>query len=158
MAKKNISLLLASCLLFVLLATSHTAECSGQTYTITEEQLTILETNLTQLKENNQMLLSLLNESNRELATADSSSMILEQELNQALAQIEILQSRLTELKSESEQAKSSLVTANEELASASESLKRSEEAHMKTESALRTQKILWQAIAIILGGVAIAK
>ena len=148
---------LLSALFALLLLLPWAGYCSA-TYEVTEEQLTILENNLTQLEQHNQELMTLLSESESDLTAASSESETLRAQLAEVQGQLAALRQELTQARSESETALQSLATANDELAKASASFKQSEKEHAKTESALRTQKTLWQVVAIILGGVAIAK
>ena len=148
---------LLSALFALLLLLPSVGFCSG-TYSLTEEQLTTLESNLTMLQQNNQELMTLLAESESDLTAASSESAELRAQLAEVQSQLSALKQELTQARSESETVLQSLKTANDDLANASASFKKSEQEHAKTESALRTQKTLWQVVAIILGGVAIAK
>ena len=144
--------------LFALLLLLPSAGYCSATYEVTEEQLTALEQNLTALQQNNQELMTLLSESESDLTAASSESAELRAQLEAVEIQLSTLKQELTQARSESETALQSLATANDELAKASASFKQFEKEHARTENNLRTQKTLWQIVAIILGGVAIAK
>lgn len=127
-----------------------TGYCS-QTYTITQEQLTTLETNLIQLKKNNSELQNLLNKSNQELMTASKQSEELNSQITKlktqlmtSQTQIQTLTQQLQTLKTQSQQAQDSLTIASEELNKVSQSLKISEQEQNK----LKKQRLLWQIIA----------
>lgn len=134
---------------FVFLPSS-SGYCSA-TYEITAEELTTLETNLSALEQNNNELRNLLTASNLDLTT-------LQTQLKASENQITQLENQLAELRSESETAKASLTTANEELAKAEKSLNEYAREQERVQSKLRTQKTLWQILAISLGVYAVAK
>ena len=46
----------------------------------------------------------------------------------------------------------------NDELQKASESFKASEAAHRRRENQLERQRLLWQIVSVIIGGVAVAR
>ena len=138
--------------------------CS-ETYTLTADQLQTLEVNLNQLQENNEMLKSLLNQSNQDLTMASEQSdelsnqiATLDNQLMESQNQIEILKQQLLTLKQQTAAAQTSLQTANEELQSASESFKTYARQQEKIESQLRTQKNIWQVIGGLAIGYAVSK
>lgn len=95
--KAEIILLLA-CLLYCFVP----LRCEAADYTITEAELTRLETNLTQLKAIN-------NQSQQE-------SKMLREQLAEAKKQLTMLTQQLNELKADSEQQQQLLQTANQSL------------------------------------------
>ena len=160
---KNIcvSVLLSLGLFFSLQSVGFCAE----TYTLTADQLQTLEVNLNQLQENNEMLKSLLNQSNQDLTMASEQSdelsnqiATLDNQLMESQNQIEILKQQLLTLKQQTAAAQTSLQTANEELQSASESFKTYARQQEKIESQLRTQKNIWQVIGGLAIGYAVSK
>ena len=137
----------------------------AEIYSLTADQLQTLETNLNQLQGNNEMLKNLLNQSNQDLMIASEESdglnnqiTMLNNQLEESQNQIEILKQQLLMLKQETAAAQTSLKTANEELQSASELFKKHEKAQAKIESQLKTQKTIWQIIAGLSIGYAVAK
>lgn len=124
--------------------------CS-QTYTVTEDELLTLEQHLNALQANNDALMMVLVESNEDLQTARSALTASRQEL-------QTLKTQLQTLKDEAIAARQSLQTANDELQKAAQSLKQSEAAHGKTESRLRTQRNIWEALFFVACGVAAAR
>lgn len=145
MAKKALRLLL--CLLFCLPA--HGLCCE-----ITTAQLETLESNLTALQANNQRLSELLSASESDLTTARSDLDSLLKELATANAELWRLKTELQTASDEAKQAKQSLRTANDELRNACQSARRLEQKRLRA----RRQRILWQAIAVAMGGVVIHK
>ena len=121
--RKAISFLL----LFVLLLSPSVSSASA--YTITEAQLTQLESIFDELKTVNETLLLESNQSARELIEARKQLKRLQDELTK-------LKEQLAMLKAESNQAQSDLVKINSELQLASESYKKSvSEANRKIKS-----------------------
>ena len=107
-----------SCLLlFVLLLLP--AVSSASAYTVTEAQLTELESIFSELRTVNETLLAGSNQSARDLIEAREQLKRLQDELTK-------LKEQLQGLKAESNQAQSVLAKANEELRLASESYKKS--------------------------------
>lgn len=148
MRKLSIILLLPA----LLLLSPSVCSCSEiPTYQISETQLMALENHLSALEANNAELMTLLNESEMELTEAT-------QQLNESKNQISELRRELQALKSESEAARQSLKTANEELQKASAYFKASEKEHERIEGRLRTQRNVWEALAVVLTGVCIAR
>lgn len=124
---------------------------AGATYTITAEELTTLEQHLTMLQNNNETLKSILSASGEELTEALNA-------LTTSQAELAKLKAELNLCKAEAESARQSLQTANSELQKALESVNESEREHRRRETQLERQRVLWQIIAVIVGGVAIAK
>ena len=107
-----------SCLLLLLLCWSP-AVSSASAYTVTEAQLTELESIFNELRTVNETLLLESNQSARDLIEAREQLKRLQGELTK-------LKEQLQGLKAESSQAQSVLAKANEELRLASESYKKS--------------------------------
>jgi len=127
-------------LLFVLWLSPSVSSASA--YSITEVELTQLESIFAELKTVNETLLLESNQSARELIGARRQLKLLQDELT-------TLKEQLARLKAESNQAQSSLAKANEELRLASESYKKSvNEANRKIRS------LEWQrgVLAVIAG------
>lgn len=124
--------------------------CSA-TYEITEQELTTLETNLSELADYNARLRQLLTESATDLTIAGSESETLRTELTEARRRLNELQAQLATLRSEAASANESLTRANAELTKAAQSLRESEAEHAKTEAALRNQRTGWQVLSIVL-------
>jgi len=126
--------------------------CSeSRTYTISETQLETLSYHLTALEQNNNELLSLLNESNLDLSEASLS-------LSESKKELETLKVQLAALQAETKRLDASLRTANAELQSARESFRRSEQERDKIEGRLRNQRNLWEFLCLVAVGVAVAK
>ena len=121
------------------------------TYQITEEELTALQNHLTVLETNNETLKNILSESNEDLTKALEALMKSQSELM-------TLKAQLTQAKSDAESAKASLKIANEELQKAAQYFKECEAAHAKTENRLRNQRNIWEFIAALAVGVAVAR
>ena len=133
-------------LLFVLLLSPSVSSASA--YTITEAQLTQLESIFDELKTVNETLLLESNQSARELIEARKQLKELQNELTK-------LKEQLAMLKAESNQAQSDLVKINSELKLASESYKKSvSEANRKIKS------LEWQRgiLAVVAGLLAVRR
>ena len=133
-------------LLFVLLLSPSVSSASA--YTITEAQLTQLESIFDELKTVNETLLLESNQSARELIEARKQLKRLQDELTK-------LKEQLAMLKAESNQAQSDLVKINSELKLASESYKKSvSEANRKIKS------LEWQRgiLAVVAGLLAVRR
>ena len=133
-------------LLFVLWLSPSVSSASA--YTITEAQLTQLESIFAELKTVNETLLLESNQSARELIEARKQLKRLQDELMRLKEQLAIL-------KAESNQAQSDLVKINSELRMASESYKKSvSEANRKINS------LEWQRgiLAVVAGFLAVRK
>ena len=133
-------------LLFVLLLSPSVSSASA--YTITEAQLTQLESIFDELKTVNETLLLESNQSARELIEARKQLKRLQDELTK-------LKEQLAMLKAESNQAQSGLVKINSELQLASESYKKSvSEANRKIKS------LEWQRgiLAVVAGFLAVRR
>ena len=136
-----------SCLLlFVLLLLP--AVSSASAYTVTEAQLTELESIFAELKTVNETLLAGSNQSVRDLIKAREQLKGLQHELAR-------LKEQLAMLKAESNQAQSSLAKANEELKLASESYKKS-----ASEAKQKIKSLEWQrnVLVVIAGFLAVRK
>ena len=136
-----------SCLLLLLLCLSP-ALSSASAYSVTEAQLTELESIFNELRTVNETLLAGSNQSARDLIEAREQLKRLRDELTK-------LKERLQGLKEESSQAQSILAKANEELKLASESYKKSaSEANQKIKS------LEWQrnVLVVIAGFLAVRK
>ena len=120
-------------------------------YQITEEELTALQNHLTVLETNNETLKNILSESNEDLTKALEALMKSQSELM-------TLKAQLTQAKSDAESAKASLKIANDELQKAAQYFKECEAAHAKTENRLRNQRNIWEFIAALAVGVAVAR
>jgi len=127
------------------------AEVAGPTYTITAAELEMLEQHLSALEMNNSTLKTILSESGEELTAALNA-------LTQSQAELTKLKAELQTCKNEAESARLSLQIANRDLQIASESLKASEAEHRERENQLERQRLLWQILTVIIGGVAVAK
>ena len=133
-------------LLFVLLLSPSVSSASA--YTITEAQLTQLESIFDELKTVNETLLLESNQSARELIEARKQLKRLQDELTK-------LKEQLAMLKAESNQAQSGLAKINSELQLASESYKKSvSEANRKIKS------LEWQRgiLAVVAGFLAVRR
>lgn len=127
------------------------SEGAGVTYTITAAELTTLETHLTALQQNNEKLKNILATQGDELTAALNL-------LTESQAELMKLKAELQTAKNDVQSARQSLATANAELQKALESVNESEREHRARETQLERQRVLWQIIAVIVGGVAIAK
>ena len=136
-----------SCLLLLLLCLSP-AVSSASAYSVTEAQLTELESIFNELRTVNETLLLESNQSARDLIEAREQLKRLRDELTK-------LKERLQGLKEDSSQAQSILAKANEELKLASESYKKSvSEANRKIKS------LEWQRgiLAVVAGLLAVRR
>lgn len=114
--------------------------CSAASYSITEQELTRLESNLIQLQKYNEKSLAELELLKIQLKTSQEKLLKAEQESSRLVVE-------LGELKSESNQAESLLQTANESLA-------RLEQEERRTRRRLRRQRNIGYVLVI---GMAIA-
>ena len=136
-----------SCLLLLLLFFSP-AVSSASAYSVTEAQLTELESIFSDLRTVNETLLAGSNQSVRDLIEARKQLKELQNELTK-------LKEQLTMLKAESNQAQSGLEKINSELKLASESYKKSvSEANRKIKS------LEWQRgiLAVVAGLLAVRR
>ena len=124
---------------------------ASPTYTITAAEMEQLQNHLNALEANNEMLKSILTASDSELTVALEALMKSRDELT-------TLKAQLTQAKSDAESAKKSLQIANDELQKASQSFKEYEKARDKTENRLRNQRNIWEFIAALAVGVAVAR
>ena len=136
-----------SCLLLLLLCWSP-AVSSASAYTVTEAQLTELESIFNELRTVNETLLAGSNQSARDLIEAREQLKRLRDELTK-------LKERLQGLKEESSQAQSILAKANKELKLASESYKKS-----ASEAKQKIKSLEWQrnVLVVIAGFLAVRK
>ena len=136
-----------SCLLLLLLCLSP-ALSSASAYSVTEAQLTELESIFNELRTVNETLLAGSNQSARDLIEAREQLKRLRDELTK-------LKERLQGLKEESSQAQSILAKANEELKLASEYYKKS-----ASEAKQKIKSLEWQrnVLVVIAGFLAVRK
>lgn len=136
-----------SCLLLLLLCLSP-AVSSASAYSVTEAQLTELESIFNELRTVNETLLAGSNQSARDLIEAREQLKRLRDELTK-------LKVLLQGLKEESSQAQSVLAKANEELRLASESYKKS-----ASEARQKIKSLEWQrnVLVVIAGYLAVRK
>ena len=124
---------------------------ANKTYTISENELMTLEAHLNELEKNNETLKAILNESNADLTIALDA-------LTKSQAELMRLKAELIQCKSDAESAKTSLQIANQELQKAAQFFKAYEAERDKTENRLRTQRNIWEFIAALAVGVAVAR
>lgn len=149
MWRKRLTALLLSAFL---LCSPCTGFCSeNQMYQISASELEVLSSHLNALEQNNEMLKSILSESDEGLTKALDALMMSQKELAE-------LRKELLTCKNEAESARESLRIANAELAKASESFKESERERDRIEGRLKTQRNLWEVLAGVLAVVAAAK
>ena len=136
-----------SCLLLLLFCLSP-AVSSASAYTVTEVQLTELESIFSELRTVNETLLLESNQSARDLIEAREQLKRLQGELTK-------LKEQLQGLKTESSQAQSVLAKANEELRLASESYKKS-----ASEAKGKIRSLEWQrnVLVVIAGFLAVRR
>ncbi len=126
--------------------------CSAsQTYQISETQLETLQSHLSALEQNNNELLTLLDESNLDLSEASKA-------LSESRQELMTLREQLVALQAETKQLDESLKIANAELQSARESFKKSEREHDRIEGRLRTQRNIWEVLFAVAVGVAASR
>ena len=116
------------------------------------QSLTELQTANNQLRQESQTLKNQLSASQTSLTESQKQVSELKLILNQQKQQINQLQERLIGLSSSAENAENSIQAANQSLQQAREEMLAAQKAHEKTEKKLRTQKTLWQILAIGLG------
>lgn len=131
-------------LLVCLLCVSWVGSCAAASYTITEAELTRLETIFAQLKINNQQLLDELNTSNQDLTTQRAK-------LEEYQKELAALQNQLIALRSESTLAKQDLLKAQDSLTKANQSLQEYEREVKGQISSLTWQRNLLSIVAIAL-------
>ena len=133
-------------LLFVLWLSPSVSSASA--YSITEMELTQLESIFAELKTVNETLLSESNQSARELIEARKQLKRLQDELTK-------LKEQLAMLKAESNQAQSDLVKINSELKQASESYKK-----FVSEAKGKIRSLEWQRgiLAVVAGFLAVRR
>ena len=126
-----LSLLLSLLLLFF------GSGCAEAAYTVTDQQLTQLETVFSQLKEQQRRQ---------------------EEILNRQKNQIEMLGNQLAESQTAMENSKKQLQVSENSLAEANQSLQKSAEEAKRTQKRLERQRDIWATIAAITVGAAIAR
>lgn len=132
------------CMLLVcLLSISWVGSCSAAAYTMTEEELTKLETIFEQLKIHNRQLLNELAASNQDLTLQRTKLQDYQKEL-------ETLHSQLVTLKIESAKVKQDLLTAQTSLQKANESLDKYEREARGQIKSLTWQRNLLGLLAIL--------
>ena len=126
--------------------------CSeNPTYTISESELMTLETNLSTLEMHNATLKAILTTQDGELTEALNLLTKSQEELTK-------LRNELTIARNETQSARNSLEIANQELQKAAQSFKEYEKERDRTENRLRTQRNIWEFIAALAVGVAVAR
>ena len=126
--------------------------CSqSRMYEISETELQTLQTHLDELEKNNELLKTILSESDASLTTALDALMISQQELM-------TLKTQLEKARNDAKNAQDSLQIANLELQRASESFKASEREHDRIEGRLRNQRNIWEALFAVAVGFAVAR
>ena len=124
---------------------------ANPTYTISESELTTLETHLAMLESNNETLKKILSESGEELTAALNA-------LTESQKELTTLRNELIQCKADAQSARNSLQIANEELQKASQSFKAYEKERDKTENRLRNQRNIWEVLCFVAVGVAVAR
>ncbi|MBR1760899.1 MAG: hypothetical protein IJ741_06945 [Schwartzia sp.] len=115
------------------------------------KELTASQTALTEARE-------LLELSQMTSAEAQEKLLTLLKESELQKAEIEKLRQELTALKSESLTASDALTKANQYLSDTKKEIEANEATHRKRENQLERQRLLWQIVAVLIGGVAVAK
>lgn len=133
-------------LLLLSLLSAPATSWASASYTITEEELTQLESNLNRLQEINQQSQTDSETLRLQLTESQNQLTIARQQLTIARQQSAQLKAQLTALQQESRSQQSLLQTANESLAQ----LEREENQKRLT---IKAQRNGWEAAAIILGG-----
>lgn len=126
-----LSLLLSLLLLFF------GSGCAEAAYTVTDQQLTQLETVFSQLREQQRRQ---------------------EEILNRQKNQIEMLGNQLAESQTAMENSKKQLQVSENSLAEANQSLQKSEEGNKRAQKRLERQRNIWAVIAAVTVGAAIAR
>ena len=116
------------------------------------QSLTELQTANNRLKQESQTLKNQLSASQTSLTESQKQVSELKIVLNQQKQQINQLQERLNGLSSSAESAENSIQEANRLLQQARQEMLAAQKEHERTEKRLRTQKTLWQILAIGLG------
>lgn len=183
--KKKLSSALATCAFFCLLflpvgtASADAAETAAETVTISKEDwITLQQNNAAQKKalEESQKELAearkALTESEKALAEAGNllevsqmTSTEAQERLMQLLseygmqeAEIETLRKELEAQMKESLTASEALQAANQYLQDTKKEIEARESAWRKRENQLERQRLLWQIVSVVLGGVAVAR
>ena len=145
MRKKSLSLLL--CLLLLLPALT----CSAASYTVTEDQLRTLESNLTRLQQINETLLLDSSQSTKDLLTVQS-------ELTQSRQQLDTLKGQLLSLQSEVKLTQQDLQKASASLDQANKSFELYAKEQKSKQAGLKAQNVFWMAVAAGMGYLYIKK
>lgn len=116
------------------------------------QSLTELQRANNQLRQESQTLKSQLSESQTCLTESQKQVSELTIILNQQKQQINQLHQHLNGLSSSAENAENSIQATNQSLQQARQEMLAAQKAHETTEKRLRTQKTLWQILAIGLG------
>ncbi len=152
----------------------------------TQDTLTISIEDWNRLKENSAAQKKALEESQKELTEAKAALIESQEALTEAKellsisqmtsteaqqklislleestmqrAELETLRQELNALKEESATASDALAKANQYLNDTKAEIEANEKAHRARETKLERQRLLWQIVSVILGGVAIAK
>ena len=148
---KKLFVSLALCALACLSVGWHGTCYANQTYTISENELQTLETNLATLEMHNETLKAILTTQDGELTEALTLLMKSQEELTR-------LKAELQKAKSETQSARKSLQTANAELKKAALYFKEYEAERDKTENRLRNQRNIWEVLCLLAVGVAVAR
>lgn len=111
------------------------------TYTVTEDELTRLETVFRELKSTNEILMQDSTKSQQDLIKALKL-------LNESQAELKLLQNRLVQLQNESQEAKNSLKQASNELAKANQSFEAYAKEQKKIQARQKTERAVWMIVA----------
>ena len=133
--------ILCSMLLVCLLCVSWVTSCAAASYTITDAELTRLETVFRELKSTNEILMQDSTKSQQDLIKALKL-------LNESQAELKLLQNRLGQLQNESQEAKNSLKQASNELAKVNQSFEAYAKEQKKIQARLKTERTLWMIVA----------
>ena len=125
-------------------------EESKQALTEAKKELDASQTAVTEAK-------ALLELSQMTSTEAQEKLMALLEESKLQKAEIEKLRKELTTLRQESATASDALTKANEYLRNTKAEIEANEAAWRKRENQLERQRLLWQIIAVVIGGAAIA-
>lgn len=96
---------------------------------------------------------SQLTESQQELVTLRIELRQVKTELERQKSEVRQLTAMLEQQKSALKSASNSIVLANESLAQAKTEMELSEKLHKQKEASLRTDRMIWQIISVLLGG-----
>ena len=116
------------------------------------------QTKMNELRTQLEKLREQLTQSQEALTISQQEALRLLNELTAQKQEISTLKQRLIWLGGESENAKSALQRANESLQNTRLEFRKNEEEHARRERHLKNKIIVWQVVAVILGGVALSK